>query len=198
MAVAIGMAASPLEAALQVATSGNALRTRNVTLHGRRTSVRLQPALWEALEDIARRERLTIDELVGRLDAPADRTDEDGTLTSAIRSLVVAYYVAAASPALPPLPPPPPPPPPPAPADEPLEERLYRYLSDLVRQGRPCPTLLVMAEDLGSTAATLHLCLHRMAAAGRIRQRTVRGQGRQVGIDGGWTPRTKVRRRRRH
>jgi predicted DNA-binding ribbon-helix-helix protein len=197
MAAAIGMAASPLDAALQVATSGNALRTRNITVRCHRTSIRLQDALWEALEDIATRERLTIGELVGRLNVPPldrrDRMDGDGTLTSAVRTLVVTYYAAAASPVLPPLPPPPPPP---APARKPLEERLFRYLSDLVRQGRPCPTLVEMAENLGVTAATLHLWLHRMAAAGRIGQRTVRGQGRQVAIDGQWTPeKTRTRRR---
>jgi len=35
------------------------LVTRNVMINGRRTSVRLEPAMWEALGDIARREAVT-------------------------------------------------------------------------------------------------------------------------------------------
>lgn len=65
---------------------------RNVTLGGRRTSVSLEPAIWDALFDICGRERLTPLELFRRLDRQRGR----GSLASAVRVFVLHYYRARA------------------------------------------------------------------------------------------------------
>lgn len=54
---------------------------------GRRTSVRLEPEFWAALDDICRREGLTLSDLCHRI----DRTRRTG-LTAALRLHVVAYF----------------------------------------------------------------------------------------------------------
>jgi predicted DNA-binding ribbon-helix-helix protein len=63
-------------------------RPRNIKVFGRRTSMRLEQAFWEAMEDIAWRESTTVDELFDRVaDSP-----HRGNLTSAIRLFVLAYF----------------------------------------------------------------------------------------------------------
>ena len=69
------------------------LVSRNVTLQDRRTSVRLEPAMWEALDEICRREGRTINELCGMI----DRQRRESKLTAAIRVFVMAYYRAAST-----------------------------------------------------------------------------------------------------
>lgn len=66
----------------------SSLVSRNVTVGGRRTSVRLEPEMWRALEDICRRERLSIN---------AFCTDVAGkgrpsSFTSALRAEIVTYF----------------------------------------------------------------------------------------------------------
>lgn len=68
------------------------LVTRNVNVDGRRTSVRLEPDLWEALREIALRERCSVHEIC----ADIDRTRGGIRLTSAMRIYIVNYYRAAA------------------------------------------------------------------------------------------------------
>lgn len=63
-------------------------RPRNVKVFGRRTSMRLEPAFWEALEDIARREGTDVDGLFDKV----ARAPHRGNLTSAIRLFVLAYF----------------------------------------------------------------------------------------------------------
>lgn len=70
----------------------SSLVIHNVVVAGRRTSVRLEPAMWEALNDIARRRRLTIHQLVTSI----DRERTASTLTAAIRVFIVDYYRSAA------------------------------------------------------------------------------------------------------
>ena len=72
------------------------LSLRNLAVHGRRTSVRLEPVLWDALRDIARRREMTIHELATEI--ATHRTA--GNLTAAIRVYIVEYYRAAANPDL--------------------------------------------------------------------------------------------------
>ena len=60
----------------------------NVVVAGHRTSVRLEPAIWEALEDILRRESKTLNELVTEI----ERARTASSLTAAIRVFVVRYY----------------------------------------------------------------------------------------------------------
>jgi predicted DNA-binding ribbon-helix-helix protein len=64
---------------------------RNIVVAGHRTSVRLEPAMWEALRDIGRRLGLTIHDLVTQIDR--DRTAS--SLTAAIRVYIVDFYRAA-------------------------------------------------------------------------------------------------------
>jgi predicted DNA-binding ribbon-helix-helix protein len=69
------------------------LVSRNVSLQDRRTSVRLEPAMWEALDEICRREGRNINELCGMI----DRQRRESKLTAAIRVFVMAYYRAAST-----------------------------------------------------------------------------------------------------
>jgi predicted DNA-binding ribbon-helix-helix protein len=69
------------------------LVSRNVNLQDRRTSVRLEPAMWEALDEICRREGTSINDLVGLI----DRQRRESKLTAAIRVFVMAYYRAAST-----------------------------------------------------------------------------------------------------
>jgi len=64
------------------------LVNRNITVGSLRTSVRLEPQFWEALSDIAARERLTADRLCTIIDANA------GVLgrTAAIRVFIASYF----------------------------------------------------------------------------------------------------------
>ena len=48
--------------------SPSSLVIHNVVVSGRRTSVRLEPVMWEALQDIARRQERTVHDLVTQID----------------------------------------------------------------------------------------------------------------------------------
>ncbi len=69
------------------------LFTRNVVVSGRRTSMRLEPAMWEALEEISRREGRTIHDLCTMINAARN----ESSLTAATRVFIVSYYRAAAN-----------------------------------------------------------------------------------------------------
>jgi predicted DNA-binding ribbon-helix-helix protein len=69
------------------------LVSRNITLQDRRTSMRLEPAMWDALDEICRREDRTIHELCTMV----DRQRRESKLTAAIRVFVMAYYRAAST-----------------------------------------------------------------------------------------------------
>ncbi|SDG08724.1 Predicted DNA-binding protein, contains Ribbon-helix-helix (RHH) domain [Limimonas halophila] len=71
----------------------SALVSRNVTVNGRRTSLRLEPELWESLEEIARREGVTVSDIVAGVDAQR----AVGGLTSAVRTFVLGYFRSAAT-----------------------------------------------------------------------------------------------------
>lgn len=80
------------------------LESRNIVVGTHRTSMRLEPSMWEALEDITTRETLSINELCTmikeRLDAQARlRGDVAGevTLTSAVRVFIAAYFRRAST-----------------------------------------------------------------------------------------------------
>ena len=91
------------------------LKSRNVVVAGHRTTMRLEPALWDALDAIGRREGLTLHQLCtrvkerlgdqegirARLDpnrAPSEggRARERSSFTAAVRVFVAAYYRHAA------------------------------------------------------------------------------------------------------
>ena len=69
------------------------LVSRNVSVDGRRTSLRLEPPMWDALEEIARREKMTIHQLCTQVDARR----HESSLTAAIRVFTLSYFRAAAT-----------------------------------------------------------------------------------------------------
>lgn len=68
------------------------LVNRNVTASRGRTSMRLEPELWEALEEICQREGVTLADLVKRI----EHAGHPGGRTSAVRVHVLNYFRAAA------------------------------------------------------------------------------------------------------
>lgn len=68
------------------------LINRNIMVGGRRTSVRLEPEMWSALLDIARREDQTIHLLATQV---ASCKKPETSLTAAIRVFCLSYYRAA-------------------------------------------------------------------------------------------------------
>lgn len=70
------------------------LVSRNVTVAGHRTSMRLEPEMWNALYDICRRERVSIHALCTEIN---ERKAPNSSLTAAIRVFLMAYYQAAAT-----------------------------------------------------------------------------------------------------
>ena len=69
------------------------LVNRNVTVRGKRTSVRLEPPMWDALEEICQRERKLVNQFVTEID---DERSES-SLTAAIRVSIMRYYRHAAT-----------------------------------------------------------------------------------------------------
>ncbi len=64
----------------------------NVTIAGHRTSLRLEPEMWDALKGICNRERLSIHEVCTRID---ERRQDGTSLTSAVRTFMVKYFQLA-------------------------------------------------------------------------------------------------------
>jgi predicted DNA-binding ribbon-helix-helix protein len=73
-------------------SSPSSLTIRNVVVAGHRTSVRLEPVMWDALCDIARGRDMAVNDLVTEIDR---RRDAPG-LTAAIRVYIVDFYRTAA------------------------------------------------------------------------------------------------------
>ena len=65
------------------------LINRNITVNGHRTSVRLEPEFWAGLSDIAKREKLSVDQLCGDIDRGAGALSR----TAAIRVFIASYMV---------------------------------------------------------------------------------------------------------
>ncbi len=61
---------------------------RNVKVDGRRTSLRMEPELWDAAQDIAQRRAMTIHALLTEI----DQTRGEAHLTGALRVYIVGYY----------------------------------------------------------------------------------------------------------
>ena len=102
------------------------LKSVNVVIHGRRTSMRLEPTTWDALNEVARWERLSTNELcslvAGRInqrpvganevsgsreevepmegneETPSAKSKEVTTFTTAIRAFIMDYYRRLARP----------------------------------------------------------------------------------------------------
>lgn len=77
------------------------LRSQNIMIGGHRTSMRLEPSMWDALEAIAVRESMTVNDVCSgikaRLDEQSrrrgiDPDQSDVTLTSAVRVFIASYF----------------------------------------------------------------------------------------------------------
>ncbi len=69
------------------------LVSRNITLSNRRTSIRLEPEMWDALGEICSRESSTVHEIVARI----DRERSQSGLTAGVRVFILDYFRAAAT-----------------------------------------------------------------------------------------------------
>jgi predicted DNA-binding ribbon-helix-helix protein len=84
--------ALPRRAPRRRATTPSSLVIRNIVVAGHRTSVRLEPTMWEALHEIARQRETNLNELVTEI----DRRRDASSLTAAIRVYIVDFYRSAA------------------------------------------------------------------------------------------------------
>ncbi len=70
----------------------NSLISKNVTVNGRRTSLRLENASWLALNDICKHEDITLHVLCSMI----EQQRQGSSRTSAIRAFIVSYFRRAA------------------------------------------------------------------------------------------------------
>ncbi len=71
----------------------NSLISKNITVKGRRTSIRLEKENWRALEEICQREAMDVHQLCSLVETHRHISNR----TSAIRAFIVSYYRAAAT-----------------------------------------------------------------------------------------------------
>lgn len=64
------------------------LVSRNVVVDGRRTSMRLEPEMWDALEEVCHHEDITISEFCSIV----DRNRGESGLTAATRVCLLLYF----------------------------------------------------------------------------------------------------------
>jgi predicted DNA-binding ribbon-helix-helix protein len=72
---------------------GSRLVNRNITAGAGRTSMRLEPEVWDALREICLREGIELRDLIKTV----ERTATPGGRTSAVRVHVLQYFRAAAT-----------------------------------------------------------------------------------------------------
>lgn len=71
----------------------SSLTIRNVVVDGKRTSIRLEPEMWNSLQAICKRERCTPHDIATMI-----ATEKGiGSLTAAIRVFVMMYFFEAAT-----------------------------------------------------------------------------------------------------
>lgn len=70
----------------------NGLISRNVTVNGRRTSLRLEREIWDAFDEICEREEMTRNQLCTQIDSKRHGSSR----TSAVRAFIVTYFRMAA------------------------------------------------------------------------------------------------------
>ncbi|HWA43009.1 MAG TPA: ribbon-helix-helix domain-containing protein [Hypericibacter adhaerens] len=68
-------------------------QVRNIKLAGRRTSLRLEPEFWDALDEIVTREHSTLNALCERIKGRRSAAN----LTAAVRLYVLRYFRTAAT-----------------------------------------------------------------------------------------------------
>jgi len=69
------------------------LQSRNVTVDGHRTSLRLEQDVWEALEEICEREDMTVHEICTLI----EQRRAGSSRTAAVRAFILGYFREAAS-----------------------------------------------------------------------------------------------------
>lgn len=74
--------------------AASTLLSRNITVKGRRTSIRLEPEMWAALREAAKREHCTVHDICSLISI---RKNAGTSLTSAIRVFLMLYYRAAST-----------------------------------------------------------------------------------------------------
>ena len=74
--------------------ASSALISRNITVLGKRTSIRLEAQMWSALKEIADRERCSVHELCSLV---ATRRKPGLSLTASIRIFLMLYFKAAST-----------------------------------------------------------------------------------------------------
>ena len=72
----------------------SSLISRNITISSRRTSVRLEPEMWQSLHEISDRERCTIHELCSLIQM---KKSKNSSLTAAIRVFLMLYFRASST-----------------------------------------------------------------------------------------------------
>ncbi len=65
------------------------LLSRNIRIHGRRTSIRLDDRMWYALNEISATENCSVHEICS---AVYDHKDDDNSMSAAIRIFLMNYY----------------------------------------------------------------------------------------------------------
>lgn len=76
------------------ALRNSSLVSRNVTVGERRTSVRLEPEMWNGLREICRREHRSLHEICTMVHG---RKPPNSSMTAALRVFIMAYFRAAAT-----------------------------------------------------------------------------------------------------
>lgn len=76
----------------------SATHKRSITIAGHRTSISLEPSFWDALNDIARAQGKSVNEIVRKIDAargnaPADKL----SLSAAIRVYLIEHFRSESS-----------------------------------------------------------------------------------------------------
>jgi predicted DNA-binding ribbon-helix-helix protein len=71
----------------------SALVSKNIRIHDRRTSVRLEPEMWNALQEISAIEKCSVHDLCG---AVHDLKETGSSFTAALRVFLMEYYRTAA------------------------------------------------------------------------------------------------------
>lgn len=78
----------------EVPDGSSTLVIRNVVVLGKRTSLRMEPEMWDALADVAAREGHNIHDICTSI---VERKPPAASLTAAIRVFLVNYYRLAAT-----------------------------------------------------------------------------------------------------
>lgn len=71
---------------------------KNIVINGHRTSMNMERAYWEILDEICAREDLTRDKMLTMIyERNSDPSNSEATLTSAVRVFILSYQRAAAT-----------------------------------------------------------------------------------------------------